>query len=80
MKKVYVVMWDNNSEYNECEYDCAFWGVYSSLEKAKNSLKGHCKEVAECDNFWILEADIDGTEIKVIEKRRQVEEWLKELS
>ena len=35
MKKIYVVMWDNNSEYNECEceYDCAFWGLIPVLKK-----------------------------------------------
>lgn len=78
MEKVYVVMWDNNSEYDE--YDSDFWGIYSSLEKARNSLKEHCEDAAECDNFWILEVDLDGTKTKVVEKSRSVEEWLKELS
>ena len=82
MKKVYVVMWDNNSEYNECEseYDSDFWGIYSTLENARNSLKGHCEDASEHSNFWILEVDLDGTKTKVVEKSRSVEEWLKELN
>jgi hypothetical protein len=77
MKKVYIVMWDNNSEYNE--YDRDFWGIYSSLENALKSIPEHCEYASECDNFWIESCELDGTKCCVEVRSKSVEEWRKEL-
>lgn len=82
MKKVYVVMWDNNSEYNECEseYDSSYWGIYSSLDNALKSIPEHCEYASECDNFWIESCELDGTKCTIEIGKKSVEEWRKELN